>query len=100
MKNQNPLIKYKHHFFAGLITAGGTATIIAISLILQIVSAQSCTTPPSGLVSWWPGDGNPEDIIDSNLGYLTNGATPTGAGEVGQAFDFDGTNDYLAVPNN
>ncbi|MBU1015760.1 DUF4215 domain-containing protein, partial [Patescibacteria group bacterium] len=71
-----------------------------IALILQIVSAQGCTTLPSGLVSWWPGDGNPEDIIDSNLGYLTNGAAPTGNGEVSQAFNFDGIDDYFAVPNN
>jgi len=25
-----------------------------------------CVPPPSGLVSWWPGDGNANDIINSN----------------------------------
>ena len=25
-------------------------------------SGTNCVTPPSGLVSWWPGDGNANDI--------------------------------------
>jgi len=24
--------------------------------------AQACVQPPSGLVAWWPGDGNAKDI--------------------------------------
>ncbi len=30
----------------------------------------ACVALPSGLVSWWPGDGNAQDIIDGNNGTL------------------------------
>ena len=56
-----------------------------------------CAPPPSGLVSWWPGDGNARDIWGSHNGTLENGAT-TAAGKVGQAFSLDGGNDYVDVP--
>jgi hypothetical protein len=58
----------------------------------------SCTPPPSGMVSWWPGDGNATDIQGANHGTLQNGAT-FAPGLVGQAFDFDGVNDFVQVPN-
>src|SRR5450432_893929 len=31
-----------------------------------------CVVPPSGLISWWPGDGNANDIQDGNTGTLFN----------------------------
>ena len=52
--------------------------------------------PPSGLVNWWPGDGNASDIQGSSNGTLTNGAT-FGTGKVGQAFSFDGADDLVAL---
>jgi uncharacterized repeat protein (TIGR01451 family) len=57
---------------------------------------QQCATPPSGLVSWWPGDGNPNDIIGTNHGTLVNDTT-FAAGKVGQAFSFDGNGDYVEM---
>src|SRR5207249_3535179 len=33
----------------------------------------SCAPPPAGLVSWWPGDGNADDIVGGNNGSLQNG---------------------------
>lgn len=57
----------------------------------------SCVEPRSGLVSWWSGDGNADDIRDSNEGTLQNGAT-FAPGKVGQAFNFDGVNDEVRVP--
>src|SRR5437016_1327803 len=48
----------------------------------------SCVAPPSGLVGWWPGEGNAKDIIGTNNGVLVNGTT-FAAGVVGQAFSFD-----------
>jgi hypothetical protein len=64
-------------------------------LIKKIVS---CAQIPSDIVSWWPGDGNSDDIIDGNDGTLLNGATYA-AGKVGQAFSFDGINDYVSIGN-
>jgi concanavalin A-like lectin/glucanase superfamily protein len=57
---------------------------------------QTCTPPPSGMVSWWPGDGNANDIQGSNNGTSLNGATFS-AGEVGQAFSLDGVDDEIAI---
>lgn len=53
--------------------------------------------PPSGLVSWWPGDGNSTDVFGHNNGVLLGGATYH-TGKVGQGFSFDGINDYFVVP--
>src|SRR5262249_16408719 len=54
----------------------------------------TCTPPPPNMVSWWPGDGNANDIQGGNNGTLQNGAT-FAAGMVGQAFSFDGVDDYV-----
>ena len=45
--------------------------------------------PPAGMVSWLPGDGNAQDIVDSNHGSLVGGVTFPG-GMVDQAFSLDG----------
>ncbi|MEW6208225.1 MAG: LamG-like jellyroll fold domain-containing protein [Acidobacteriota bacterium] len=58
----------------------------------------TCVPPPSGLVSWWPGDGDANDIEDSNNGTLLGGAA-FAAGHVGQAFSFDGVNGRVLVPS-
>jgi len=61
------------------------------------LSFQNCTAPPSGLISWWPGDGNANDIIGTNNGILLGGATATVAGMVQQSFNFNGTNNYVRI---
>ena len=62
------------------------------------VRPKNCIQPPSGLVSWWPGDGDANDIWDANPGTLA-GDTTFAAGMVGQAFSFDGSRDYVDVEN-
>ena len=54
--------------------------------------------PLSCLVSWWPGDGNANDIIGNNHGMLMGGAG-FGGGQVGQGFSFNGTGAYMVVPD-
>ena len=54
--------------------------------------------PPPGMVSWWPGDGNANDIWGGNHGTLTGDATADG--KVGQAFSFDGVGDFVLVADN
>jgi len=61
--------------------------------------AQTCVQPPPSLVSWWPGDGNADDIQNGNDGTLQNGAT-FAAGMVGQAFSLDGVDDHVRIPHN
>jgi hypothetical protein len=52
-----------------------------------IVNPPACAAPPSGLVAWWPAEGNVIDIGGRNNGQLgiQIGFAP---GEVGQGFDF------------
>jgi len=59
-----------------------------------------CTPPPSGLVSWWPADGDFADIADANTGTGA-GAVTFVPGKVGQAFKFNGNSDsFITLPNN
>src|SRR5205814_6680636 len=62
------------------------------------VSEPQCFRPPSGLIGWWPGEGNAADAVDGNHGSLQNGAT-FATGKVGQAFTFDGANEYVSFGN-
>ena len=86
--------------------AGTAGTIVlrwGLILLLMCVSslpgyAQTCVQPPSGLVSWWPGDGNANDIADGNNGTLMGGAT-FASGKVGQAFLLDGINAFVDAGN-
>ena len=61
-------------------------------------STNNCVTPPSGLVGWWPGEGNANDVIGGDNGVLQGGAT-FAPGKVGQGFRFDGANSYLQIPD-
>src|SRR3954470_12868221 len=77
---------------------------LALVLLLGIASpfqaeAASCFSPPSGLVGWWPGDGSAANIAGTNQGSLQGGATANAAGMVGSAFNFDGTNAFVQIPN-
>lgn len=68
----------------------GDSQLSASDDVTVTVNPYPCITPPHGLVSWWPGDGNYDELVSAN-----NGAPPTGAtfvpGMVAQAFGFDGS---------
>ena len=57
-----------------------------------------CYPPPSGIVGWWAGEGNANDSFATNNGTLVNGVG-FATGEVGQAFSFNGTSQYVSVPD-
>jgi concanavalin A-like lectin/glucanase superfamily protein len=57
-----------------------------------------CLLPPTGLLGWWPGDGNARDIQLGNNGIIMNGAT-FASGLVKQAFSFDGSDAFIDVPD-
>ncbi len=60
---------------------------------------RSCVPPPANMISWWPGDGNPNDIQNGNNGTLQGGTTYA-AGRVGQAFSLDASTDSgVIVPS-
>jgi hypothetical protein len=60
---------------------------------------RTCTPPPSNMVSWWPGDGDANDIVDGNSATETIGSPQFVPAKVGQGMKFDG-NDGFAVPDN
>ncbi len=68
----------------------GTGTITDRELGVPIA-------PSPGLLSWWTGDGNANDLTGSNHGSLNGGATFS-SGYVDAAFRFDGVDDYLSAP--
>ena len=57
-----------------------------------------CIAPPSGLVSWWRGDGNSSDATGSNHGIAIGGVTYP-SGKVGTGIRFNGSGAYLRVPH-
>lgn len=65
-------------------------TSIDAQAIQADITPAECTPPPPNMVSWWPGDGNAADLIGTNDGTLQGGVTFV-EGQVGQAFQFDGT---------
>ncbi len=74
---------------------GGVAVATLATLVVEVPPA--CVPVPPGLVGWWRGEGNADDLAGTNNGALLGNATPSALGEVGQAFSFDGTNDYVKI---
>ena len=73
---------------------------VTIAFNTASVRASACITPPSGLESWWDGDSvsgtTAYDIWNGNDGTMINGVNIV-PGKVGNAFDFDGVDDYVDV---
>src|SRR5215472_2397604 len=86
-------MKTNHPFRRTLI---GLGIFLLVAHTSERARAQTCTSPASGIIAWFPGDGNADDIEGDNNGTLQNGAT-FGAGEVDQAFNFNGVNQYVQV---
>jgi len=61
-------------------------------------SNPNCVAPSTNAIGWWAGDGNNYDLAHINFATTNNGATYA-AGVVGQAFSFDGVNDYVKITN-
>ncbi len=70
----------------------------ATNTVRPATPPSACVAPPSGMVGWWPGDNNPNDIVGTAHGTLMSGATYA-AGKVASAFSLLGGSDYVNVPN-
>ena len=66
--------------------------------VTKYSAAETCDEPPNGLVCWLPGDSHAKDAAGTNHGQLRNGTAIT-TGMVGQGFRFNGSNDYIEIPN-
>ena len=80
----------------GLAVAAGL--LLAAWSVLPLAAQTGCLPPPSGLVGWWPGDGHSLDLAGTNSATLQNGVS-FAPGLVGQAFSFDGADDYVDLGN-
>ncbi|HWQ90400.1 MAG TPA: LamG-like jellyroll fold domain-containing protein, partial [Clostridia bacterium] len=83
-------------------TPSGLARIACLLLVLAAFAAGHAAdwvAAPSGLVGWWPGDGDARDIVGGHHGILRGGATANVEGYIGKGFSFDGTNKYVEIPN-
>ena len=79
-------------FFILLLAAGVLVLLLGLAALLMALSYSPTKgiAPPPGLVSWWRGEGNASDSAGTNNGILQGGVAFV-AGEVGQAFSFDGS---------
>ena len=78
-----------------------TALVISLAMPLLLADSSkgaSCVPPPSGLVSWWAGEGSAADTSGTNNGVLVGGVAFTN-GMVGQAFLLNGFDSYIRVPH-
>jgi hypothetical protein len=73
-------------------------SVTSSNAILTVTPAPTCTPSPSGLVSWWAGEGDASDTFGANPGILQNGVS-FASGKVGTAFDLNGTSQYVDVPD-
>lgn len=84
-------------FFVNLTGISSNNAVINRSQAVGTIA--TCTTPPPGMIGWWPGDGNANDIQGSNNGAPQNGAI-FATGKVGQGFSFPASNSSVDVPRN
>src|SRR5437660_5048395 len=64
-----------------------SAKAITISSVVDV----PCTSPPSGMMDWWPADNTTIDIQGGHNGKLISGAT-FATGKVGRAFNLNSAN--------
>jgi len=84
--------------------AAAASSRMALGAAQPIMSPQAmdtfvpgCVRPGSGLIDWWQGEGNASDSTGPHPGQIFNGATFV-AGQVGQAFSLNGTNQSVQIP--
>ena len=94
------MIKNVNVFVSGRACRHCVLALIVVGTILlpfrTVALAQGCINPPPDMIGWWTGDGTAADFANGHDGTLQNGAT-YGAGQVGQAFQLDGSNDFVDV---
>jgi MBG domain-containing protein/concanavalin A-like lectin/glucanase superfamily protein/YDG domain-containing protein/Big-like domain-containing protein len=87
------------YFLWGFNGSPATMTLAGKNLFLNTLAnfVSPCVLAPSGLVSWWKGNGNSLDGSNTNNATMANPSS-FAIGKNGQAFSFDGFNDYLTIP--
>ena len=85
-----------------LADAGSYSVVVSntFGFVTSQVAVLSVVDPDiaAGLIAWWRAEGNALDSVGTHHGTPTNGAG-FGPGLFGQAFQLDGTNDFVEVPD-
>jgi hypothetical protein len=87
--------KYFAHWLGRI---AGLVVLAVSSSVGTFEALADCAVAPAGQIGWWRAEGNAADASGTNQGTLFGGVTFV-AGKVGQAFNFDGTNAYVEVPD-
>ncbi len=91
-------VKTTESGYYSVIVTDPSGSTTSSNAVLYVNSAPGCEPAPEGLISWWPAEGNADDIAGTNNGTLENGVT-FAPGEVGQAFSFNGFDQYVQIPD-
>lgn len=67
-----------------------------VSFVCEAIPVDACIQAPGGLVAWYPGDGNTDDIVFGNNGVYDG---PYAPGKVDQAFSIRGSSQVVTVQN-
>ena len=81
-----------------VVISNSFGTLMSSNAVLTVSPPAPCFTPPSGLISWWRGEGDALDEVGANHGTPASN-TSFGAGRVHQAFVFDGSGGGVALGN-
>ena len=83
------------HTLGWMVSANGDTDPTQAGFLDQVTFVS--TAPVAGPIGWWKGDGNALDSAGANNGTL-QGSVTYAPGILGQAFDFDGSGDYVQLP--
>ncbi|PYI88128.1 MAG: hypothetical protein DME26_04120 [Verrucomicrobia bacterium] len=87
---------YFDNLYLGL--AGGTEPPGGGGRCSPDTAVTNCLPSFPGLIGWWPGDGNANDLVGGNHGTASGNAN-FAAGKVAQAFNFGGTGSSVFIPD-
>ena len=79
-------------------SAGFLITVRAFTDGSEELRPASCAPNQADITHWWPGDGSGADTVADRPATLHGGAS-FGQGLVGQAFELDGVDDFVSVPD-
>jgi len=68
-------------------------------VLLAVGSMLAASLPIHAQVTWWPAEGNAEDVIGAADGQFVGDANALATGVTGSAFAFDGTGDQVTIPS-
>ena len=86
-------------FRATNIYGSTNSTPAFLGVLGPLTNAPASVVAPTGLVNWWPADGNAYDIFSTDNG-IPGGGFSYAQGEIGRAFHFNGTSSSLTLATN